>query len=92
MRSTSRFSAFFFAAVALAASACSFARDGLAYAVLSVKRWFKEVATARLVLAAPRKQDAARPVELVQARMYLQRLVKRDGLRYAEVWRMCPLT
>lgn len=92
MRSMFRLSAFLFAAVALAISACSFAREGMAHAFLSVKRWFKEVAIARLVLAAPMKPDASRSVELVQARMYLQRLVKRDGLRYAEAWRMCPLT
>ena len=92
MRSTSRFSAFFLAACALAASTCSFARDGLAYAILSVKRWVCELATDRGVLVTPKLPDPERPVELVQARMYLQRLVKRGGLRYAEAWRMCPLT
>ena len=81
------------ACASLALGAGRIVRDVLACAYLAVRCWLSETVVIGLVLASTKATDHGRPaVELVQARTYLQRIVKRDGLRYAEAWRMCPLT
>jgi hypothetical protein len=97
MRSYSRFSSFLCASLCAAASlaiaACHSVGNALAGVYFVARRWLAETALARFTPVSTPATDHDRPaVELVQARTYLQRLVKRDGLRYAEAWRMCPLT
>lgn len=81
------------AVASLAQAVCHSVGNVLANAYLMARRWLAETALARFTPVSAPATDHGRPaVELVQARTYLQRLVKRNGIRSAEAWRMCPLT